>query len=93
LEQDLEAANVELSKQEKLLGTYEASLDKADKKVKATQDTVDKLTENLDGLNKEFSENSAQKTQTAFNNLRNTAKNLGIDLKNIPTEYTEENFK
>ena len=93
LTKQLEDANGELAKQEKQLSTYEGALDKADKKVNATQGTVDGLTNNLDKLNKEFEDQSAKDTQEAFTALRNTAKNLGIDLKNIPIDYTEENFE
>ena len=44
------------------------------------------------GLNAEFEENKAKDTQAAYAKLRTEAGKLGVDLKNIPIDYTEQNL-
>ena len=43
-------------------------------------------------LNNEFEKNKAQDTQAAYAQLRTEAGKLGVDLSNIPVDYTEQNF-
>lgn len=53
---------------------------------------VNDLEGNVQKLNKEFEQNKAKNVQTAYTQLRNEANRLGVDLTNIPVEYTEEAF-
>lgn len=50
------------------------------------------LSSTVSRLNNEFEKNKAQDTQAAYAQLRTEAGKLGVDLSNIPVDYTEQNF-
>lgn len=47
----------------------------------------------FDRLNSEFEQNKAKNSQVAFDTLRASVEKLGIDLSDIPTQYTEQNLE
>ena len=51
------------------------------------------MDDKVDALNAEFEQNKAKDTQKAYANLRTEAGKLGVDLSNIPLDYTEQNLK
>jgi chromosome segregation ATPase len=54
---------------------------------------VDSLNSSVEGLNKKFEDSKAKNLQSAYTTLRSAAEKLGIELSDIPVDYTEQNFK
>lgn len=71
---------------------YEKSLTDSNNKVTVAQASVNNLTNTVDKLNNEFEQNNAKKLQSAYTALRNEAQKLGVDISNIPIDYTEQNL-
>jgi membrane-bound lytic murein transglycosylase MltF len=53
---------------------------------------VTALTGTVARLNAEFEKDKAKNVQAAYTQLRDEAGRLGVDLTNIPLDYTEQNF-
>jgi membrane-bound lytic murein transglycosylase MltF len=53
---------------------------------------VTSLQQSVAQLNQEFEKDKAKNVQAAYTKLRTEAGKLGVDLKNIPVDYTEQNF-
>lgn len=90
---ELEKNQQDFKEAEKTVKNWENQLTNSRTKASTMEEGVESLKTEIDKLNKEFEENKAQKTSAAFQQLTNKAKALGIDMKNIPTEYTEEAFE
>ena len=71
---------------------YTVQLNEAQNAVTVTSSKVKTLSERVEQLNTEFEASKAKNTQAAYTQLRNEAGKLGVELSNIPIEYTEENF-
>ena len=80
------AADNAIIKSETTLRTLTTSAETAQKKVSGLEDSVDTL-------NKEFEDNKVKDVQAAYAQLRTEAGKLGVDLSNIPLDYTEQNLE
>ena len=99
IEKALEELNTELAKNqqefkeaENTIKSWEKSLKDSQAKTSTTEQDVEKLQQELADLNNEFEKNKTDKINNAFSQLQNKAKSLGVDLSNIPLDYTEEGF-
>ena len=82
----------EIEKAEQAQRRYETSLSDWEKKAQIAGQSVSNLEEKVDTLNAEFEQNKAKDAQAAYAKLRTEAGKLGIDLSNIPLDYTEQNL-
>ena len=71
---------------------YSTQLNEAQNAATVASGKVGALETSVQGLNAEFEKNRAQDTQAAYAQLRTEASRLGIDISNIPLDYTEQNF-
>ena len=92
--------NEELSMARKMSTAAESSfarstltLEKTSQSAEQAGQKVRNLEVAVDKANKEFAENKAKDTQVAYAALRAEAGRLGVDLTNIPLEYTEQNVE
>ena len=81
------------SKATKALQEYKDSLDKSGASAQVAKEKVDKLEKETSDLNTEFENNKVSNIQKAYAQLRAEANRLGISLKNIPVEYSEDSFE
>ena len=71
---------------------YTKSLGEWENKAQVTKNTVSNLEQTVAQLNTEFEKNKLKDTQAAYIKLRTEAGRLGVDLSNIPVDYTEQSF-
>ena len=71
---------------------YSTQLNEAQNAATVASGKVGALETSVQGLNAEFEKNKAQDTQAAYAQLRAEAGRLGVDISNIPLDYTEQNF-
>lgn len=71
---------------------YGQSLATAQNAATLASSKITTLSGTVNKLNNEFEKNKAQDTQAAYAQLRAEAGKLGVDLSNIPVDYTEQNF-
>jgi membrane-bound lytic murein transglycosylase MltF len=50
------------------------------------------LRQSVAQLNQEFEKDKTKNVQAAYTKLRTEAGKLGVDLKSIPVDYTEQNL-
>ena len=85
-------ANTAAKASETSYNSFNAALGKAETVATAASGTVTTLQTSVDKLNSEFEQNKAKDTQLAYEQLRTSASKLGVDISNIPLDYTEQNF-
>ena len=85
-------ANKAVTDAENIQRKYNNQLTDANNTTTVAKAKVEGLEQQMSTLNSAFEKTKAEKTQTAFNNLRNAAEKLGVKVADIPTEYTAENF-
>ena len=71
---------------------YSTQLNEAQNAATVASGKVNALETSVQELNQEFEKNKAQDTQAAYAQLRAEAGRLGVDISNIPLDYTEQNF-
>ena len=71
---------------------YNSQLNDANNAAGVASGKVTALTGTVARLNAEFEKDKAKNVQAAYTQLRNEAGRLGVDLSNIPLDYTEQNF-
>ena len=71
---------------------YNSQLNDANNAAGVASGKVTTLTGTVAQLNAEFQKDKAKNVQAAYTQLRNEAGKLGVDLTNIPLDYTEQNF-
>lgn len=71
---------------------YSTQLNEAQNAATIASSKINTLETTVQGLNAEFEKNKAQDTQAAYAQLRAEAGRLGVDISNIPLDYTEQNF-
>ena len=71
---------------------YSKQLTEATNTATVASGKVAALQQTFANLNAQFEKDKAADTQAAFAKLRAEAKRLGVDLTNIPVDYTEQNF-
>jgi membrane-bound lytic murein transglycosylase MltF len=67
-------------------------LNEANNAATVASSKVTSLQQSVAQLNQEFEKDKAKNVQDAYTKLRTEAGKLGVDLKNIPVDYTEQNF-
>lgn len=100
LNEAIQTLNASLTTQESEVGRLNAAYNAADRTLKNHQDKLTDATtastraqQAFDKLNAEFEQNKAKNSQVAFDTLRASVEKLGIDLSDIPTQYTEQNLE
>ena len=89
----IQSLTTEIERAEQAQRRYETSLSEWEKKAQVAGQSVSDLEGKVDALNAEFEQNKAKDTQAAYAKLRTEAGKLGVDLTNIPLDYTEQNLK
>jgi flagellar biosynthesis chaperone FliJ len=69
---------------------YNTALTKTANAVALAENEIADLKATVKELEKEFQSNSIEGLKKSFEDLRKKAGSLGIDLRDIPMEYTEE---
>lgn len=92
VEARIESLGVEIEKAEQAQKRYETSFSEWSKKTAIASQSVNELQNQVNKLNAEFEQNKVKDTQAAYAKLRTEAEKLGINLSNIPIEYTTENY-
>ena len=72
---------------------YNTTLTNAVTNTKVAESNVQELTVKAQNLRQAFQADSINNTNLAFQTLRNEAAALGVDLTNIPVEFTEQGFE
>lgn len=71
---------------------YSKQLNEANNAAAVASSKVTALQQSVTQLNQEFEKDKAKNVQAAYTKLRTEAGKLGVDLSNIPVDYTEQNF-
>lgn len=93
LQQEYLSASKAVTDAENTQRRYNKQLNEANNVAQITRDKVSNLENTVETLNTEFEKNKATNVQAAYTKLRTEAGKLGIDLKNIPIDYTEQNLQ
>ena len=100
LEQAIQSLSQTLSDQSKIvtqtkstLASYEGQLRTAEGQVSTAKTSVDNLKASAQNLRTAFDAKKLQQTDAAFAELRKEADALGVDLRGIPVNYTDQAFK
>lgn len=72
---------------------YQEQLRDWERTNQVASESVQTLRKTVDDLNNEFEQNKATNVQAAYAQLRTEAEKLGVDLTNIPTDYSEQAFE
>lgn len=76
-----------------VLRRYNQSLADANNRVTLAQASYQNMTNQVNQMQQAFQAQSVQDINQAFTNLRNEAQRLGVDLTNIPVDYTDQAFQ
>jgi hypothetical protein len=83
----------DLSKQEAALKSFESTVLKAEGTIAGLRVRLEECKKTVGDLEQEFNSKSTEKLKAAYEELRKEAEKLGIDLSDIPLEYTAENVQ
>ena len=83
----------DLGKQEAALKSFESTVLKVEGTIAGLKVRLEECKKTVGSLEQEFNTKSTEKLKVAYEELRKEAEKLGIDLSDIPLEYTADNVK
>ena len=90
---ELERTDQALKNAEQSQAKYTKAQTEANRESQLYSQQVQTLQGNVNKLNADFEKGKTETVSVAYSNLRKEAERLGVDMKNIPIDYTKEGFQ